>query len=104
MLRDVAIVLRTRTSTVAVVSRMKLEIPGGVCGSMDVPEQADGFRFEAKAQERLSFEVFARRLGSQLDAKLRILNAEGNALSEADDSTFDRVLSCPVYTSPSPTD
>jgi hypothetical protein len=72
---------------------MQVAIPSVVCGNIDAPEQADRFRFEAKAQQRLSFEVFARRLGSQLDAKLRILNSEGNALSEADDSTFDRVLS-----------
>lgn len=72
---------------------MQVAITSVVCGNIDAPEQADRFRFEAKAQQRLSFEVFARRLGSQLDAKLRILNSEGNALSEADDSTFDRVLS-----------
>jgi hypothetical protein len=72
---------------------MQVAIPSVVCGNIDAPEQADRFRFEAKAQQRLSFEVFARRLGSQLDAKLRILNPEGNAVSEADDSTFDRVLS-----------
>ena len=72
---------------------MQFAIPSVVCGSIDTPEQVDRYRFEAKAQQRLSFEVFARRLGSQLDAKLRILNSEGNALSEADDSTFDRVLS-----------
>ena len=72
---------------------MQVAIPSVVCGNIDAPEQADRFRFEAKAQQRLSFEVFARRLGSQLDAKLRILNSEGNALSEADDSMFDRVLS-----------
>jgi hypothetical protein len=72
---------------------MQLAIPSVLCGSIDVPEQVDRFGFEAKAQQRLSFEIFARRLGSQLDAKLRILDAQGNALSEADDSTFDRVLS-----------
>ena len=72
---------------------MQVAITSVVCGNIDAPEQADRFRFEAKAQQRLSFEVFARRLGSQLDAKLRILNPEGNAVSEADDSTFDRVLS-----------
>ncbi len=85
--------LTAQASQVAEASPMQLAIPSVVCGSIDVPEQADRFRFEAKAQQRLSFDVFARRLGSQLDAKLRILNAEGNALSEADDSTFDRVLS-----------
>jgi hypothetical protein len=64
-----------------------------LCGSIEEPEQVDRFRFEAKAQQRFTFEVFARRLGSNLDAKLRILNGDGNPLSEADDSTFERVLS-----------
>jgi len=71
----------------------QIAIPSIVCGTIEQAEQIDRFRFEAKAQERLGFEVYARRLGSELDAKLRILNSEGNQLSEADDSTFDRVLS-----------
>lgn len=71
----------------------QLSIPSVASGSIDEPEQVDRFRFEVKAQDRLSFEVYARRLGSELDAKLRVLNPEGNPLSEADDSTFDRVLS-----------
>ena len=68
-------------------------VPSILCGGIDEPEQFDRFRFEAKAQQRFSFQVFARRLGSNLDPKLRILNAEGNPLSEADDATFERVLS-----------
>jgi hypothetical protein len=68
-------------------------VPSMLCGSIEEPEQVDRFRFEAKAQQRFTFEVFARRLGSNLDAKLRILNGDGNPLSEADDSTFERVLS-----------
>ncbi|MBU6239826.1 MAG: pre-peptidase C-terminal domain-containing protein [Planctomycetes bacterium] len=68
-------------------------IPSMLCGCVDEPEQVDRYRFEAKAQQRFTFEVFARRLGSNLDAKLRILNGDGNPLSEADDSTFERVLS-----------
>jgi hypothetical protein len=83
----------TDASDAAEAIPLQFAIPSVVCGSIDTPEQVDRYRFEAKAQQRLSFEVFARRLGSELDAKLRILNSEGNALSEADDSTFDRVLS-----------
>jgi hypothetical protein len=68
-------------------------VPAMLCGGIDEAEQVDRYRFEAKAQQRLTFVVFARRLGSNLDAKLRILNGDGNAISEADDSTFERVLS-----------
>jgi len=68
-------------------------VPSMLCGGIDEPEQSDRYRFEAKAQQRFTFEIFARRLGSNLDAKLRILNGDGNPISEADDSMFDRVLS-----------
>jgi hypothetical protein len=67
--------------------------PSMLCGGIDEMEQTDRYRFEAKSQQRFTFEVFARRLGSNLDAKLRILNGDGNPISEADDSMFDRVLS-----------
>lgn len=70
-----------------------IPIPSVLSGVIEEPSQTDRFAFEAKAQERFSFEVMARRLGSQLDARLRILNAAGAAISEADDTTFERVLS-----------
>jgi hypothetical protein len=70
-----------------------VSVPSMLCGAIDEAEQFDRFRFEAKAQQRFSFQVFARRMGSSLDPKLRILNAEGNPLTEADDATFERVLS-----------
>lgn len=73
--------------------QLSFAIPSMLCGGIDEPEQVDRYRFEAKAQQRFTFEVFARRLGSKLDAKLRILNGDGNAISEADDSIFERVLS-----------
>ncbi len=67
--------------------------PAVLCGQVATPGQADRYSFMAKAQETFSFEVFSRRLGSNLDAKLRILNSDGVLLSEADDATYERVLS-----------
>jgi len=68
-------------------------VPAVLSGALDVPGESDRFQFEAKAQEKFTFEVLARRLGSSLDPKLRVLNEQGGALSEVDDMTFDRVMS-----------
>ena len=68
-----------------------------ICGDIDSPGQADRFAFTAKAGEAFSFEVHARRLGSNLDAKLRVLKADGGLLAEADDATYQRVLSADPY-------
>lgn len=68
-------------------------LPAIVCGVLDAPGQADRVAFAAKAGEALAFEVVARRLGSNLDARLRVLKADGGPLAEVDDATFRRVLS-----------
>ncbi|MSR27284.1 MAG: hypothetical protein EXS06_09760 [Planctomycetaceae bacterium] len=71
--------------------------PAVICGDIDSPGQADRFTFTAKAGEAFAFEVHARRLGSNLDAKLRVLKADGGLLAEADDATYQRVLSADPY-------
>ncbi|MGE5193773.1 MAG: PPC domain-containing protein [Deltaproteobacteria bacterium] len=68
-------------------------IPGVIAGRIENPGESDRYLFEAKAGEKLSFEVTARRAWSALDPFLRILNDKGAAISEADDSTFSRVTS-----------
>ncbi len=57
--------------------------------AIDSSAQADQrsyYRFRAKAGQRLSFEVLAQRLGSQLDPVLRILEVGGKELAFNDDS------------------
>jgi len=57
--------------------------------AIDSSTQADQrsyYRFRAKAGQRLSFEVLAQRLGSQLDPVLRILEVGGKELAFNDDS------------------
>lgn len=44
------------------------------------------FRFPAKAGQRLSFEVVARRIGSSLDPFMRLLDAKGRELAYNDDT------------------
>src|SRR5207248_2297879 len=67
--------------------------PSVINGRIDRPGETDRYAFEAKAGEKLSFEVVARRAQSGLDPFLRILNDKGAAISEADDATFHRVTS-----------
>jgi hypothetical protein len=68
-------------------------VPGVIAGRIESPGESDRYLFEAKAGDKLSFEVTARRAWSGLDPYIRILNDKGGAISEADDSTFSRVVS-----------
>jgi hypothetical protein len=56
-----------------------------VNGRIEQENDLDLFAFEAKKGDLLSFEVIARRTGSQLDSYLRILNDKGQTLREDDD-------------------
>lgn len=59
--------------------------PIAVDGQCD-PVVEDWFRFHVAAGQRVSFEVVAQRLGSQLDSVLRLLNVEGEELVRVDDA------------------
>lgn len=67
--------------------------PVALAGRIGAPGEIDTWTFPAKAGEAFTFEVTARRAGSNLDARLRVLSADGTPRAEADDATFDRVLS-----------
>jgi hypothetical protein len=47
---------------------------------------AHHYRFAARAGERVAFEVVAHRLGSRMDAVVRVLDAAGRELAYADDT------------------
>ncbi len=68
-------------------------IPSVINGRIDSAGETDRYAFKAKAGQKLSFEVIARRAQSGLDPFLRILNDKGAGISEADDATFHRVTS-----------
>jgi hypothetical protein len=68
-----------------------IPIPGGVSGRIESESDIDCFVFEAKAGQRYSFEVQARRLQSALDSHLRILNDQGNQLAQNDDAQRGRL-------------
>ncbi|HEV3025273.1 MAG TPA: DVUA0089 family protein, partial [Pirellulales bacterium] len=65
-------------------------VPAGVSGRIAREGDIDCFVFEAKKDQKLSFEVVARRHQSALDPVVRILNADGAALAEIDDMNNGR--------------
>ncbi|MCA9077297.1 MAG: PPC domain-containing protein [Planctomycetaceae bacterium] len=66
-------------------SAQSINTPCAVDGNVDNLSR-DFFQFEASANQRLSFELLARRLGSPLDPSLILYDAKGHELAYADDS------------------
>lgn len=62
-----------------------LNLPCVINGRIEAPGDVDCFVFEAKKDDKLSFEVKARRLQSELDSTIRIVNEKGATLAENDD-------------------
>ncbi len=69
------------------ISNLKSQIPFPcvINGRIEAPGDVDCFVFEAKKDDKLSFEVKARRLQSELDSTIRIVNDKGATLAENDD-------------------
>lgn len=68
-------------------------LPAVLAGCIERPYEVDRFEFEAKAQEKWSFEVIGRRAGSGIDSLIAVRNGQGGQLAEADDGTYFRVQS-----------
>ena len=62
-----------------------LEMPGIVNGAIGQPGDNDYFRVEGTGNQPMTFEVFARRLGSPLDSNLTIFNGDGEQIGWSDD-------------------
>ena len=60
-------------------------IPVAINGRLDAPGQLDQFRFAVTPGMKLTFEVFAERLGSRIDAVLELRNKDGGVLAANDD-------------------
>ncbi|MBE7557613.1 hypothetical protein HS125_01150 [bacterium] len=63
----------------------KVTLPRIVNGRVARPGDVDVFAFEGRAGEEIVAEVHARRLGSPLDSRLRLLDASGKVLAWNDD-------------------
>jgi hypothetical protein len=62
----------------------ELTLPIAVDGTCEA-ESFDFYKFQAHAGQRISVEVFARRLGYPLDPVIRLLDATGRELAYSDD-------------------
>ena len=62
-----------------------LSLPGGV-NSLLAVERSDRYVFKAKKGEPWGFEVTARRIDSELDSEIKILDSKGNVLASNDDA------------------
>jgi hypothetical protein len=61
-----------------------LSLPTAVEGTLPA-QQLHYFKFHAEPGQRLSFEVYARRIGSLLDPTLRLFDAAGREVTYSDD-------------------
>lgn len=61
-------------------------LPAAINGRLAAPRDRDYYVFEAKAGQRLVFTGKTRSLGSPTDLFLRLLNADGGVLLEAEDA------------------
>ncbi len=62
----------------------ELTLPIAVDGASE-PESFDFYKFSAQAGQRISVEVFARRLGFPLDPVIRLIDSAGKELAYSDD-------------------
>jgi hypothetical protein len=60
-----------------------IAVPVTVNGRIDKPGAENRYRFHASKNEQLIFEVNARRLGSDLDSYLEVLDAKGQPIERA---------------------
>lgn len=66
-------------------------LPAAINGRVESSADIDVYSFEAAAGDKWSFEVFARRAGSELDPVVRLLNDKGAVLIENDDARWGRL-------------
>lgn len=63
-----------------------MSFPGGVCLRQTGETRENRLALRMKKGEVLSFEVVAQRIGSTIDAELRLKNAKGEIVASADDT------------------
>jgi hypothetical protein len=63
-----------------------LALPTALSGRLGTPGDIDAYRFEARKGQIYAFEIVARRAGAATDPVLKVLDAKGSTLAEADDT------------------
>ncbi len=81
----------------SLANAQQIELPVGIFGKVGVADQTDFFKFSAKKNERLIFDVQATRLGSALDSSLTVLDSTGKELARSEDANgFDSLINFEV--------
>lgn len=73
-------------STPAQAPLLGATVPFAFNGVLETKDAPAFFRFNAKKDQNLNVEVFARRLGSPIDSVLTVLDAKGKSLGNNDDA------------------
>jgi hypothetical protein len=84
MLLDDLPTVRATATNLSRAAAQPLSLPTAVEGAL-APQQLHYFKFHAEAGQRVSFEVYARRIGSLLDPTLRLFDAAGREVTYSDD-------------------
>lgn len=84
-------------SNVTPATAQEITLPAAVDGTVG-NLQMQYFKFKADAGQQLSVEAVARRMGSNLDPMIRVLNAKGRELAYSDDVPGLRSDSALVHT------
>ncbi len=74
------------THAEAKANQQPAAVPAAFNGIIEAPGDEDWFRFTAKKDQKLDFQVLARALRSPLDPVLEIFNADGGGLNGNDDN------------------
>src|SRR5262249_624218 len=74
---------RHRPEVPASVSAGTIPVPGTANGELDTPAKSNVWSFQAKKSQRLIVETNARRLGSELDSVIEIIDGKGNPVPRA---------------------
>jgi hypothetical protein len=61
-------------------------LPAAVSGVIQHPGDVDWYAFHAAANQKLTFDLLARRLGTRLDSYLRLMDSAGKELANNDDA------------------
>jgi len=67
----------------SVASAQAVSLPVTINGRIDKPRAAQFFRFAAKKGQRVVLEVNAKRLDSELDSEVEVLDAQGKPIERA---------------------
>jgi hypothetical protein len=82
---DLPLVRESAQENNSAATAQAVTIPCGINGRIETTGDIDCFRFSAKKGERISLNVLARRMRSDLDSIVRIFRADNKAPTENDD-------------------